>query len=139
MTLPEESNYKIYISLLLEQFGVTANYIGYHYTTCAIELAIEKPQKLARVTKLIYPEVAKIYGTNWKAVERNIRTVVSIAWASNPALMRKLSYNHIEEKPCSSQFLSILMFHTIQAFHNTDLAAALGLSPIELFGTPSEK
>lgn len=139
MTLPEENNHKIYINLLLEQLGVTANYIGYHYTACAVKLAIENPQKLTRVTKLLYPEVAKIYGTNWKAVERNIRTVVAIAWESNPALMRKLSCNHIEKKPCASQFLSILMFHTVQVFHNTDLTATLGFSPIDLFGTAAGK
>ena len=31
--------------------------------------------KRSVVTKWLYPEVAKHYGTNWKAVERNIRSM----------------------------------------------------------------
>ena len=35
----------------------------------------EEPERLLLVTKWLYPDVAKQYGTNWKAVERDIRTV----------------------------------------------------------------
>ena len=67
---------------LLYQLGVTANYTGFFHTAYAVSLCVEQPDRLVLVTKWLYPEVAKQYKTNWKAVERNIRTVGSGAQAS---------------------------------------------------------
>ena len=68
---------------LLYQLGVTANYTGFFHTAYAISLCAEQPDRLLLVTKWLYPEVARQYGTNWKAVERNIRTVSCIIWREN--------------------------------------------------------
>lgn len=65
---------------LLYRLGATANYTGFFHTAYAISLCVERPDRLLLVTKWLYPEVAKRYGTNWKAVERNIRTVSCIIW-----------------------------------------------------------
>ncbi|MCI9479680.1 MAG: hypothetical protein HFI21_11815 [Lachnospiraceae bacterium] len=59
---------------LLYSLGVTANYTGFFHMASAIALCREQPGRLLLVTKCLYPEVAKQYNTNWKAVERNIRT-----------------------------------------------------------------
>ena len=66
---------------LLYRLGITANYAGFFHLAHALRLCAEKPDRLLLVTKLVYPEVAKAYRTNWKAVERNIRTVTTAAWA----------------------------------------------------------
>ena len=60
---------------LLYSLGVTANYKGFLHTTYAVSLCMERQDRLLLVTKWLYPDVARRYGTNWKAVERNIRTV----------------------------------------------------------------
>ena len=62
---------------LLCQLGITANYNGFFHAAYAVSLAIQNPNRLRLVTKRLYPEVAKRYVTNWKSVERNIRTVVA--------------------------------------------------------------
>lgn len=59
---------------LLYRLGVTANYTGFFHTACAVSLCAKQPDRLLLVTKRLYPEVARQYRTNWKAVERNIRT-----------------------------------------------------------------
>ena len=59
---------------LLYSLGVTANYTGFFHMASAIALCREQPGRLLLVTKCLYPEVAKQYNTNWKVVERNIRT-----------------------------------------------------------------
>ncbi len=63
---------------LLHRLGVTVNYTGFFQTAYAVYLIMENPKRLLLVTKWLYPEVAKQYKTNWKAVERNIRTAGSI-------------------------------------------------------------
>ena len=55
---------------LLFQLGVTANYTGFFHASYAIYLAIQQPDRLLLVTKLLYPEVAKRYGTTWWCVEQ---------------------------------------------------------------------
>ncbi len=53
---------------LLHRLGATANYTGFSYLVRALQLCAEEPERLLLVTKWLYPDVAKQYGTNWKAV-----------------------------------------------------------------------
>lgn len=93
---------------LLNQLGVTANYTGFFHTGYAVSLCAEHPDRLLLVTKCLYPEVAKQYGTNWKAVERNIRTVNSVIWRENRPLLEQLARRPLAQKPCTAQMLAIL-------------------------------
>ena len=72
----------------------------------------ELNQKLLLVTKWLYPDVARKYGTNWKAVERNIRTVSTIAWKHNLPLLESLSHRHLDRRLRSAEFLAVL-FHAV--------------------------
>ena len=58
---------------LLYRLGAAANYTGFSYLVRALQLCAEEPERLLLVTKWLYPDVAKQYGTNWKAVERDIQ------------------------------------------------------------------
>lgn len=93
---------------LLYQLGVTGNYTGFFHTSYAIMLCVDQPDRLLLVTKWLYPEVAKHYKTNWKAVERNIRTVNDIIWRENRPLLEELARRPLMEKPRNTQLLSIL-------------------------------
>lgn len=93
---------------LLYRLGVTANYTGFFHTACAVLLCVEQPDWLLVVTKWLYPEVAKRYQTNWKAVERNIRTVGGIIWRENRSLLEELARRPLERKPRNVQLLAIL-------------------------------
>ena len=84
---------------MLCRLGATANYRGFSYTAYAV---------LLLVTKWLYPDVAKRYGTNWKAVERNIRTVITVVWEQNRAMLEGLARRPLLQRPCAAQFLSIL-------------------------------
>lgn len=76
---------------LLTRLGVTANYAGFQQAAYAVYLCVQDPDKLALVTKWLYPEVSKHYHTTPGAVERNLRGVVKQAWEQNPCLLRKLA------------------------------------------------
>ncbi|WP_243149250.1 sporulation initiation factor Spo0A C-terminal domain-containing protein [Colidextribacter sp. OB.20] len=103
---------------LLYRLGVTANYTGFFHTAYAVSLCVEQPDRLLLVTKWLYPEVAKQYNTNWKAVERNIRTVDNIIWEKNRPLLEELAHGPLTQKPRNAQLLSIL-------------AAAVWTEPVE--------
>ena len=93
---------------LLYQLGVTANYTGFFHTAYAVSLCAEQPDRLLLVTKWLYPEVARQYQTNWKAVERNIRLASDRAWQCNPALLAELAGHPLADTPTSSQLIAIL-------------------------------
>ena len=94
---------------LLYQLGVTANYTGFFHTAYAISLCVEQPDRLLLVTKWLYPEVARQYCTNWKAVERNIRTVSCIIWRENQSLLEELAHRRLDQRPRNAEMLSILV------------------------------
>lgn len=96
---------------LLNRLGVTANYTGFFYMSTAIMLCIEHPELLTMITKQLYPEVARQYKTNWRSVERNIRTVGCIIWRENRPLLEKMVRRPLLKKPCNAQLLAILLFY----------------------------
>lgn len=92
----------------LYRLGITENYTGFHYTAYAVYISVQNPQYLLLVTKWLYPDVAKHYRTTWKCVERDIRTVVNVAWKTNPELLGEMAQRFLSRKPKPSQFLAIL-------------------------------
>ncbi len=98
---------------LLYQLGVSANYKGFSQTAYAVSLCMEQPDRLLLVSKLLYPDVAKRYGTNWKAVERDIRTASTIAWERNRPLLESLAKRPLDRRLRTTEFLAVL-FHAVQ-------------------------
>ncbi len=97
---------KVY--LLLSGLGITANYTGFFYAAHATCLCASDMEYLLLVTKRLYPEVAAYYSTSAKSVERNIRTVIDIAWECNPKLLMHLAKRELRSKPTVTEFLAIL-------------------------------
>ena len=101
---------------LLYRLGVTANYTGFFHIALGVQLCMERPERLLLVTKCLYPDIARRYRTSWKAVERNLRTIVTIAWETNPLSICQIAGYALNTKPTVSQFLSII---TNYLLHNT--------------------
>ena len=93
---------------LLNSLGITANYAGFPYTACAVQLCLAQPERLRMVTKWVYPEVARRYRTSWKAVERNIRVASGMAWSRNRPLLEELAGRPLSQRPYAAQLLAIL-------------------------------
>ena len=94
---------------LLYRLGISANYNGFLQTAYAVELCRAEPERLQLVTKMVYPDVAKLCATSCGAVERNIRTACEVAWKNNRRLLEQLACKPISQKPHNTLFLSILL------------------------------
>lgn len=101
-------NHARLIQGLLRRLGATEAYAGFPHMVYAVQLCISDPSRLSLITKQIYPEVAGRYGTNWRAVERNMRTMVSVAWKNDPLFLSELAGCPLKEKPDNRRFLAIL-------------------------------
>ena len=99
-----------YISKILQTLGVPAHLKGYRYLRTAILLTIKDMQVVGSVTKLLYPEVAKLYETTNSKVERAIRNAIEISWErGNTDLFEELyGYSNKDgrERPTNSEYIA---------------------------------
>lgn len=98
------------IRALLMRLGISMNYKGFNVCTHAVYLVTQNPDRMLFVSKWLYPDVAKHFGTTWRDVERNIRTASKIAWACNPDLVSELAGYPLTERPKAANFISMLAF-----------------------------
>ncbi len=76
----EEKEIEQFISRMMIDMGIPARLKGYHYMRCAVMMAVRDMRVVGSVTKLLYPEIARQYGTSNGKVERAIRNAIEISW-----------------------------------------------------------
>lgn len=103
------------IQNILRPFGITKCYKGFHLVCFSIQLAVNDDFRLGAVTKEIYMVTASHFNCNWKAVERNIRTVVIKAWNVNPDLLSQMAGYPLDGTPSASEFIEIVSSYIIRA------------------------
>ena len=92
----------------LYRFGINANTRAFFQMTYAIRLVMDDPERLTMITKMLYPQVAQVYQTSWKNVERNLRRITRRAWRNNPELLRRMARGGLLRCPTASQFIAIV-------------------------------
>ena len=109
-------SYEYELKKILIHMGITPNYRGYDYIVLAIELVFENPARLQYVTKELYPEIAKQYHTDWRAVEHSIRITILRSWESDPTRFEKFLGMRNKEKPSAGKFLAALYAYLLIEF-----------------------
>lgn len=97
------------ITSLLNELGLSPNYVGYGCIAQAVDIACGDLQALTLVSKRLYPEVARRCGSKPSAVERNIRTVIAVLWDTSPGRLQQLTQFPVQEKPPPALFIAILV------------------------------
>lgn len=92
---------------LLRRLGVPETYKGFRYAAALCALSQDR---LLLVTKRLYPDIAKRFDTSWSCVERDLRTVINVAWNRNPFLLAKLARCTLGTKPPCAQFIAALAY-----------------------------
>lgn len=99
-----------YITKVLLNLGVPAHLKGYHYLRTAIMMSEKDIEIVSSVTKLLYPEVAKVYKTTPQKVERAIRNAIEVSWMrSNMDAMEEvfgLSADTGRGRPTNSEYIA---------------------------------
>ena len=100
------------VTEIIHEIGIPAHIKGYQYVRAAIVLAVERPAIINAVTKELYPEVARRYGTTPSRVERAIRHAIEVAWDRGDVetLQRFFGYtvSNIKGKPTNSEFIAMI-------------------------------
>ncbi len=97
---------------IIHEIGVPAHIKGYQYLREAIILTINDMEMINAVTKVLYPEVAKKFGTTPSRVERAIRHAIEVAWDRGDieVLQKFFGYtvSNIKGKPTNSEFIAMI-------------------------------
>lgn len=100
------------VTEIIHEIGVPAHIKGYQYLREAIILTINDMDIINAVTKVLYPEVAKKFGTTPSRVERAIRHAIEVAWDRGDieVLQKFFGYtvSNIKGKPTNSEFIAMI-------------------------------
>ena len=100
------------ITAIIKEIGVPAHIKGYSYLREAIQMVYYDIELLGSVTKILYPEIAKKFGTTPSRVERAIRHAIEVAWnrGNYESISQMFGYtvHHLKSKPTNSEFIAMI-------------------------------
>ena len=100
------------VTAIIHEIGVPAHIKGYQYLREAITLVVNDMDTINAVTKVLYPAVAKRFGTTASRVERAIRHAIEVAWDRGDleTLQKYFGYtvNGAKGKPTNSEFIAMI-------------------------------
>ena len=108
----QDADLEAVVTDIIHEIGVPAHIKGYQYLREAIILTINDMDMINAVTKVLYPEVAKKFGTTPSRVERAIRHAIEVAWDRGDieTLQKFFGYtvSNIKGKPTNSEFIAMI-------------------------------
>ena len=100
------------VTNIIHEIGVPAHIKGYQYLREAIIIAVNDMDVINAITKVLYPEVAKNFGTTPSRVERAIRHAIEVAWDRGDldTLQKFFGYtvSNTKGKPTNSEFIALI-------------------------------
>ena len=100
---------------LIRQLGVTSKYNGYYFLAEAVKLSVEMQGRPIKITKDIYPTLARKFKSTPVNIEHNIRTVLNLCWSSGKETLNAIAGYSLRYKPTNSEFIDILAYYLSQA------------------------
>lgn len=92
--------------------GIPAHIKGYHYLREAIRMVYFEPNLINRITKELYPGIAKRFQTSASKVERAIRHSIEVAWTRGKIenINQLFGYNIYgkNDKPTNGEFIALV-------------------------------
>lgn len=100
------------VTSIIHEIGVPAHIKGYQYLREAILFTVNDMEAINAVTKVLYPAVARKFGTTASRVERAIRHAIEVAWDRGDleTLQKYFGYtvSNVKGKPTNSEFIAMI-------------------------------
>lgn len=100
------------ISTIFITIGIPAHIKGYQFLREAIKLVADNPDIINRITKELYPTIARKFDTTPSKVERAIRHAIEVAWTRGKIdninqIFGFNVYSH-NDKPTNGEFIALV-------------------------------
>lgn len=100
------------ITNLFLVLGIPAHIKGYQYLREAVRLVLDNPDVINRITKELYPAVARRFDTSASKVERAMRHAIGVAWSRGRLETVNQMYGarvfRREDKPTNGEFIALI-------------------------------
>ena len=110
-SLPEQSTEERITSIFLT-LGIPAHIKGYQYLREAVLMVLENRDVINRITKELYPGIARRFDTSASKVERAMRHAIEVAWSRGrlDAVNRMYGYRVFDamDKPTNGECISCI-------------------------------
>ena len=97
---------------LFLSIGIPAHIKGYGYLREAVRLVLDQPEIINRITKELYPGIARRFGTTPSKVERAMRHAIEVAWSRGRLenINQIFGYRVFEadDKPTNGEFIALI-------------------------------
>ncbi len=104
---PDERVANLFLSI-----GIPAHVKGYQYLREAVRMVIDDHDVINRITKELYPGIARRYGTSSSKVERAMRHAIEVAWnrgrLENTNQMLGVKLFSERDKPTNGEFIALI-------------------------------
>jgi two-component system response regulator (stage 0 sporulation protein A) len=92
--------------------GIPAHIKGYHFLREAIKMVVEDNDIINRITKELYPGIAKKFNTTPSKVERAIRHAIDVAWSRGKVENINQLFGYVvydkNDKPTNGEFIALV-------------------------------
>ena len=109
---PPSPNVDDRMSNIFLSLGIPAHIKGYQFLREGVRLVIEQPDRINRITKELYPSIARRYATSPSKVERAMRHAIEVAWSRGrvESLNRAFGCRVAipEDKPTNGEFIALI-------------------------------
>ena len=100
------------ITNLFLTLGIPAHIKGYQYLREAVRMVLENHDVINRITKELYPGIARRFDTTASKVERAMRHAIEVAWTRGrlDAVNQMYGYRVFarEDKPTNGEFIAMV-------------------------------
>lgn len=96
---------------LIRRLAANSKYKGYFFVAEAVKISMGDQYKPLRITKDIYPYLARKYRSTPTNIEHDIRTMVNVCWEGNKKLLDEIAGYPLEYKPTNSEFIDMLAYY----------------------------
>ncbi len=100
------------VTNLFLSIGIPAHIKGYGYLREAVKMVMENHDLINRITKELYPGIARRFSTTPSKVERAMRHAIEVAWSRGrlDSVNRIYGYKvfSAEDKPTNGEFIALI-------------------------------
>ena len=100
------------ITNLFLTLGIPAHIKGYQYLREAVRMVLEDHDVINRITKELYPSIARRFDTSASKVERAMRHAIEVAWTRGRLDTVNQMYGYKvfkrEDKPTNGEFIALV-------------------------------
>ena len=99
---------------LIRKLGATSKYKGYYFMAEAVKISMDCQERPMKITKDIYPLLAKKFKSKPENIEHDIRTVINVCWNINKKMLDEIAGYPLDYKPTNSEFVDMLAYYLSQ-------------------------